>query len=83
MPAGIFAILASFTSPETIRMNPQSMLWMLPLAAAIAVIYKAIKVSKIVPLRFIRETALLFGSIILFIIAAAVMLCLVAYLATE
>ena len=83
MSAGILKILASFTSPEEIGVNPQSMLWMLPLAAAIAVIYKAIKMSKITPGKFIKESAMLFGSIVVFIIATAVILCVVAYLATE
>lgn len=83
MSAVIFKILASFTSPEEIGVNPQSMLWMLPLAAAIAVIYKAIKLPKITAGKFVKESAVLFGSIVAFIIATAVALCVVAYLATE
>ena len=83
MSAGILKILASFTSPEEIGVNPQSMLWMLPLAAAIAVIYKAIKMPKITLGKFIKESTILFGSIAAFIIVTAVILCFVAYLATE
>lgn len=79
----IFSTLATFTSPETIRTNPQSMLWILPLVAAISIIYKTIKLQKITAAGFLKETVILFGSIIIFIIAAAVTLCLVAYLATE
>lgn len=83
MSVSIFGILATFTSPEEIGVNPQSMLWMLPLAAAIAVVYKAIKMSKITSAGFIKESVVLFGSIAAFIIATAVILCIVAYLATE
>jgi hypothetical protein len=83
MSVGIFKVLASFTSPEEIGVNPQSMLWMLPLAAAIAVVYKAIKMSKITPGNFVKESVMLFGSIVVFIIATAVILCFAAYLATE
>ena len=83
MVSNAFLILASFTSPEAIGTNPQSMLWILPLAAAISIVYKTIKVPKITAHSFIKDTFQLFGSIVLFIIAAAVTLCLAAYLATE
>jgi hypothetical protein len=83
MSVGIFKVLASFTSPEEIGVSPQSVLWMLPLAAAIAVVYKAIKMPKITSGKFIKESAMLFGSIVVFIIATAVILCIAAYLATE
>ncbi len=76
-------LLASFTSPESIGTNPQSMFWILPLAAAISIVYKTIKVPEIKTRSFIKDTFMLFGSIVLFIIAAAVTLCLMAYLATE
>ncbi len=75
-------ILASFTAPEEIKMNPQSLLWALPLAASIAVIYKAIKVPKITAKHFIKDTGLLFISIVAFLIAASIVLIIVAQLAT-
>ncbi len=48
-------ILASFTSPEKICTNPQSMLWLLPLVAAIAVVYKATKVPTIKDKLFLKR----------------------------
>lgn len=76
-------LLANFTVPEEIGVNPQSMLWLLPLVAAIAVVYKATKVSKIKAGSFIRETVLLFGSIVVFMVVTALVLYAVAWLITE
>jgi hypothetical protein len=76
-------LLASFTAPEEIKMNPQSMLWMLPLAAAIAIVYKAIKLDRLSPKYFIKEAFLLFASIVVFIIVASAVLWLGTYLAIE
>ena len=75
-------IIASFTAPEQIGTTPQSTLWLLPLAAAIAVIYKATKLPTITAANFIKETAILFGSIIVFIIATALVLYTLAWLIT-
>jgi hypothetical protein len=79
----IAVLLAAFTAPEDIKMNPQSMLWMLPLAAAVAIVYKATKLHKITARLFLKETALLFTSIVVFIIAAAAVLWFVTWLAIE
>ena len=76
-------ILATFTSPEQIGTDPKSMLWLMPLAAAISVIYKAIKLPKITAGNFIREAGLLFGSIVVFMAVTAVVLFVFARLATE
>jgi hypothetical protein len=76
-------IMASFTAPEEIGANPQSMLWLLPLAAAIAVVYKATKLPTITARSFIKEAAILFGSIVVFIIITALALYTVAWLITE
>jgi hypothetical protein len=73
-------IIASFTTPENFGPNPQSMLWLLPLVAAIAIIYKATKLPSIKAGNFIKETSVLFGSIIVFIIIAALILHAVAWL---
>ena len=75
--------MATFTSPENIRTNPQSMLWLLPLTVAIAVVYKATKVPKMRAVNFIKETLLLFGSIIVFMAATAVILHILAWLTIE
>ena len=67
-------LIASFTSPEQILPNPQSMLWLLPLAAAIAAVYKATKLPQITVRLFLKETTLLFLFIIAFLITAALAL---------
>jgi len=76
-------LLANFTVPENIGVNPQSMLWLLPLVASIAVVYKATKVPKIKAVGFIRESAVLFGSIVVFMVVTALVLCAMAWLITE
>jgi hypothetical protein len=77
------AVLASFTQPEQIGTTPQSMLWMLPLTASVAIVYKATKVRTIESKRFIKETALLFGSIAVFMALAAVILCAIEWFFNE
>ena len=59
------------------------MLWLLPLVASIAVVYKATKVHEVRPWPFARESAVLFGSILIFILVAAVILYLVTWGVTE
>jgi len=76
-------VIATFTSPENISTNPQSILWLLPLVAAIAVVYKATKVPTIKLGSFLKEAVLLFGSIIVFMIVTALVLCVLAWLITE
>lgn len=75
-----FFVIATFTEPENLGGDPQSMLWLLPLAAAIAIIYKATKLPVITAANFTREAAILFGSIVVFIIIAALALHGVAWL---
>lgn len=75
-------ILASFTAPEQVGVNPQSMLWLLPLAAAIAIVYKAIKLQNITTGYFVKEVAGLFGSIVVFIVVSALILFILARLVT-
>ncbi|MGD8787271.1 MAG: hypothetical protein PVJ60_07590 [Phycisphaerales bacterium] len=76
-------IIASFTVPEKIGATPESMLWLLPLVAAIAVIYKATKLPKIKTVNFIKESTILFGSIVVFMFITALVLCITAWLITE
>ncbi len=83
MWAVIAEILGTFTTPEKIGMNPQSMLWLLPLAAAIAVVYKATKARKVALRAFIKEATILFGSIVVFITVTACILYALAWLITE
>ena len=76
-------VMASFTTPEDIGTNPQLILWLLPLAAAIAIGYKATKLPTITAGNFIKEIAALFGSIIVFVIITALALYALAWIATE
>lgn len=76
-------VAASFTAPEKIGANPQSMLWLLPLVAAIAVVYKATKLPEIKAGNFLKEAAILFGSIVVFMIITGLTLCVLAWLITE
>jgi len=75
-------IMATFTAPEEIGTNSQSMLWLLPLAAAIAIGYKATKLPTITAGNFIKETVVLFGSIIVFMVITALALYALAWIAT-
>ena len=76
-------VTATFTAPETIGTGPGSMLWLLPLAAALAVVYKATKLRTITAGVFLKETALLFASIVVvFIIITALALHVLACLIT-
>ncbi len=78
-----FVVIASFTAPEEIGTNPGSMLWLLPLAASIAIAYKATKLPTITAGNFIKEAAILFGSIVVSIIITALALYALAWLITE
>jgi hypothetical protein len=75
-------VMATFTAPEQIRANPQAMLWLLPLTAAIAIVYKATKLQTITASVFLKEVTLLFGSIVGFIIITALVLFAVVWLIT-
>ena len=79
----LMSLLATFTTPMRIDTTPASVLWLLPLVATISIVYKATKVSRIRLRSFTRETAALFGSIIVFIVVAAVILYGVTWIVTE
>ena len=80
MPA---LVMATFTTPEKISSNPQSLLWLLPLVAAIAIVYKATKVPEIKFAHFLKEAMILFGSIVVFMFITALALFALAWLITE
>jgi len=75
--------MATFTTPETIGTDTKSFLWLLPLTAAVAAVYKALKLREISAKNFVKETSILFGTIILFMVMVAVALYAVACLLTE
>jgi Ca2+/Na+ antiporter len=76
-------VTASFTVPERITVDPQSMLWLLPLVASIAIVYKATKVPKIAAASFLKEVVILFGSIVIFMAVTAMVLGVLGWLITE
>jgi len=76
------SMLLTFTAPEPLSNGPWSMLWLLPLTVSIAVVYKATKVRRIEPWPFIKDCALLFASVMVFMLAAALVLFAAAYLIT-
>jgi len=67
-------IIAGFTSPVHIGTDAKSMLWMLPLLAAIAIIYKATKMRVIFFRKFVREVVILFFTIAVFMAATGLVL---------
>ena len=75
--------MATFTTPENISVNPKSMLWLLPLVAAISIVYKTTKLPKIRFVHFVKESVVLFGSIVIFMAITALVLCAFAWLVTE
>lgn len=83
MPTIVTFMLADFTVPERIGVDPQSMLWLLPLVAAVAIVYKATKVPKIKAAHFAKEVVVLFGSIVVFMAVTALVLYALAWLVTE
>ncbi|MCH7556768.1 MAG: hypothetical protein IIB56_04840 [Planctomycetes bacterium] len=76
-------VMATFTTPEKIGADPQSMLWLLPLVAAIAIVYKATKLPEIKAANFLKEAVILFGSIVVFMSITALVLCTFAWLVIE
>ena len=78
-----FSIIASFTSPIQVPTTPQSLLWLVPLTASLAIVYKATKLPKITAGKFLRESITLFGSIVVFLAITGVVLYAIAWLVTE
>ena len=76
-------IMATFTAPEKIGVTPHSMLWLLPLVAAISIVYKTTKLPKIRFTNFLKESVVLFGSIVIFMAITALILVALTWLITE
>ena len=76
-------ILAGFTAPIDNPTNPAAMLYLLPLSAAIALVYKATKLPKISSANFIKEVLILFTSIIFLMAIAGIALIFLAWLLLE
>jgi hypothetical protein len=77
------SILAGFTIPLRIGITSLSNLWLLPLVVAICVVYKTTKMQEIKTWPFLKEIALLFGSIIVFMMVTAIVIAVLAWMITE
>ncbi len=77
------AILGSFTVPIDIPTNPMSTLWMFPLLLAISIVYKATKMRVLFTRKFVKEVAILFGTISVFMVFLGVVLIILVKLLTE
>ena len=82
MPDFVSCILAGLTSPENVGTTPVSLLLLLPIVASIAVVYKATKLPRISAGNFLKESVLLFGSIVVFMVITALVLAAAAWLIT-
>ncbi|MHC4288039.1 MAG: hypothetical protein ACYSO7_13535 [Planctomycetota bacterium] len=76
-------ILASFSAPIEIGTTPASMLWMFPLLAAIALVYKATKMRVLFTKKYLIQSLLLFLSVSGFMVMAIVVLNLLSWLVTS
>lgn len=75
-------VTASFAVPEEIGTTLWSLLLLLPVVASIAIVYKATKVPCVSAGNFTKESVLLFGSIVIFMVITALVLSAVAWLVT-
>jgi hypothetical protein len=76
-------LLANITIPEELGTNPKSLLLLLPLVAAIAIIYKATKIPTMSAWIFIKETVVLFISVVVVMAITAVVLLSIAWFVTQ
>jgi len=83
MSSSVFELLASFTNPIEIGTDPISMLWMFPLLAAVALIYKAVQLRVMFMRKYFREVFILFVSISIFIVLIGIVLHAVVYFMTR
>lgn len=64
-------MIASFTSPEHISVNPYTLLWMLPLLLGISIVYKTTKLKVFFWKKLVKEVAILMTTSIVFITLTA------------
>jgi hypothetical protein len=76
-------VIAGFMAPEEIGTTKQSLLLLLPLVFSIAFAYKATKVSRISFGNFIKESVVLFLSIMAFLLFIALILAAIAHFVTR
>ena len=83
MMTELFSMLANFTSPVELGTNPGSLIWFIPLAAAISLVYKAAKLPEIKMRSFLRESGTLFASIVVFMVLIGIGLLIFSWAVTE
>ncbi|MEN8126493.1 MAG: hypothetical protein ABFR90_01675 [Planctomycetota bacterium] len=76
-------ILAAFTAPIEIGTDKMEMLWMFPVIAAIAMVYKATKMRVLFTKKYLIESLVLFLTISGFMILAIIVLNLLSWLITS
>ena len=72
-----------FVQPLQVPTEAQSLLWAGPLCLSIALVYKALKIENFTPALYVREVALLFATIIGFLIVVALVLLATSHLAGQ
>ena len=75
-------MLCSILLPEPIGTDIWSLLWILPLTALVAIVYKATKVERIELIDFLREVVLLWVSITVFMAVTGIVLFLFSTIVT-
>ena len=73
----------AFVDPIHIPTDPTSVLWMFPLLLAIALVYKATKMRVLFPLKFVKEVAVLFGTVSAFMVFLGAAMIFLVKLITE
>jgi len=79
----LFILGQLFSQPLDIPTSALSFLWTLPICLSIALVYKALKLETIELRMFVREVALLFSTIVGFLILVAIVLLGIAHLAGQ
>ncbi len=73
-------LMASFTVPFETGNGPMSLLWILPLLAAVAIVWKTLKVPSSAGSKLTREIAILFATLIVCYAGIAVALYIISRL---
>ncbi len=75
-------LVATFTAPQNIGTDIKSLLWIFPLLASIAIVYKATKMRVVFLRKFFREVIILFCTLSVVMILVAVALHVIVWLLT-
>ena len=75
-------LVATFTAPQNIGTDIESLLWIFPLLASIAIVYKATKMRVVFLRKFFREVIILFCTLSVVMILVAVALHVIVWLLT-